>query len=115
MPRDVCVLLEDIELRCAKIIKHTENMDSEEFFEETWNVDAALYNLIVIGEAVKNLPSEIRTSYADRIPFSSIAGARDIYAHEYFRLNYDLLWGTLTADIPELLKEIKKLKEQFES
>ena len=113
MPRDVLTLIEDIELRCERIIQYTDNKNSEEFFQEMRNTDAALYNLIVIGEAVKNLPPVIRSNYADRIPFSSIAGARDIYAHEYFCLNYELIWGTLTEDVPKLLREIKRLKKQL--
>ena len=68
--------------------------------------------MIIIGEAVKNLPADLRAKYKERIPFDSIAGARDIFAHEYFRLNYELIWDTLTNDVPELLKEITRIKKQ---
>ncbi len=43
MPRDVLILIEDIELRCERIIQYTENKNSEDFFQKMRNTDAALY------------------------------------------------------------------------
>lgn len=110
MPRDSQELFDDIQTRCERIICRTEDLSEDEFFDDEWNVDAALYNLIVIGEAVKNLPDEIRNKHNDQIPFEAIAGARDIYAHKYFQLNNDTLWGTLTEEVPELLDAIQQIR-----
>jgi uncharacterized protein with HEPN domain len=114
VPRDIKELIRDIVIRCERIIRFSADVGKEEFLQEEWNVDAALYNLIVIGEAVKNLPDYFRTKHGDRIPFRSIAGTRDFYAHEYFRLNYDTIWDTLTGEVPELLKELKKMREELD-
>lgn len=110
MPRDPQELFDDIQKRCERIIRRTDELSKDEFFDDEWNVDASLYNLIVIGEAVKNLPDEVRTEHDEQIPFEAIAGARDIYAHECFRLNNDTLWGTLTEEVPELHEAIKTIR-----
>ena len=52
--------------------------------------DAILHNLAVIGEAVRALPDALTKSRPD-IPWTSIAGLRDIVVHEYFRVNPDLI------------------------
>ena len=52
--------------------------------------DATLRNLAVIGEAVRALPAETVTSMPD-VPWTSIAGLRNIVVHEYFRVNPELI------------------------
>ena len=52
--------------------------------------DAILHNLAVISEAVRALPDELTKSRPD-IPWTSIAGLRNIVVHEYFRVNPDLI------------------------
>ena len=47
--------------------------------------DAILYNLVIIGEAVKALGAATTARRAD-IPWRQIAGLRDLPAHEYFRI-----------------------------
>jgi uncharacterized protein with HEPN domain len=47
--------------------------------------DALLFQFVVLGEAVKNLSDETRRS-APEVPWASIAGLRDLIAHEYFRI-----------------------------
>jgi uncharacterized protein with HEPN domain len=47
--------------------------------------DAILYRLVVIGEAVKALPDEVRSG-APEINWRGIAGLRDLLTHEYFRI-----------------------------
>lgn len=52
--------------------------------------DAILRNLAVIGEAVRALPTATLASMPD-VPWTSIAGLRNIVVHEYFRVNPELI------------------------
>lgn len=52
--------------------------------------DATLRNLAVIGEAVRALPAETVASMPE-VPWTSIAGLRNIVVHEYFRVNPELI------------------------
>jgi uncharacterized protein with HEPN domain len=53
-------------------------------------VDGILMNFHVIGEAVKQLPDDLKARYDD-VKWRQIAGMRDIVAHLYFALDQDII------------------------
>lgn len=52
--------------------------------------DAVLRNLAVIGEAVRALPEQSRSAMPE-IPWTAIAGLRNVVVHEYFRVNREVI------------------------
>lgn len=54
--------------------------------------------ILQIGELSKNLSEEFRTTHSD-IPWKSIAGMRDIFAHHYGSIDLDMVWNTSKYDI----------------
>lgn len=63
----------------------------------------ALTKLVEIaGEAAKHVSSELREALAD-VPWSAAARMRDRRIHPYFDINLDVLWSTVTEDLPRLL------------
>jgi len=69
---------------------------------------AFVRSLEVIGEAVKNLPKEFRDSHP-QVPWKRVAGMRDILIHEYFGVDYELVWNVVNKSIPILRQEIARL------
>lgn len=69
---------------------------------------AFVRSLTVIGEAVKAIPNEIKKKYED-IEWNRIAGMRDILIHQYFGVDYDIVWDVLKNKIPILEKTINRL------
>jgi uncharacterized protein with HEPN domain len=63
---------------------------------------AVLYEFLVIGEAVKRLSPEFRAGRPD-VPWSQIAGMRDVLIHGYDRVNFDRVWSTIERALPDLL------------
>lgn len=64
--------------------------------------------LIIIGEAVKQIPGPIREQYP-AIDWKAMAGMRDILTHAYFRTDCALLYHTITKRMREertLLREV---------
>lgn len=63
----------------------------------------ALTKLVeIVGEAAKQVSPEVRTAYP-RVPWTAAARMRDRLIHHYFDINLDVLWQTVTTDLPRLL------------
>lgn len=110
MSRDPLLFLEDIAGSCSKIVRYTRGLSQHEAFSDSMRLDAVLMNLHTIGEAVKNLPAEMRERYPD-VPWRQISGMRDFVAHMYFAIDLDILWDTITNDVPALLERVNELIE----
>lgn len=55
--------LEDIHLSCQKIMRYTIGMAFDSFCKDDRTYDAVIRNLEIIGEAAKNIPSELQSCY----------------------------------------------------
>ena len=71
-------------------------------------LDAVLFRLMVIGEAAKNVGAEMLEATTD-IRWSDIAGLRDVIAHQYFRIQKQIIQDTVKRDLPELLRAVEEL------
>jgi len=68
-----------------------------------------LHQLFIIGEAVKNLSAEFRTTH-QQIPWKLIAGMRDKLIHEYNDVDLDEVWSTIKRDIPHLIDQLRDIE-----
>jgi uncharacterized protein with HEPN domain len=73
--------------------------------------DALLYRFVVIGEAVKNLTPETRAAAPD-VQWAAVARLRDLIAHEYFRIDMDLILKIVDDDLPALAAAVSRLREE---
>jgi len=105
MKRDIGLYLDDIIESIEKIEGYTQNLSEEEFSRNTQIQDAVLRRLAIIGEAVKQLPKDLMDKHK-QIPWKQIAGARDIFVHEYFGVGVERVWKTVQEDLPELKRVI---------
>ena len=71
-------------------------------------MDAVVRNLEVIGEAARHVPDSIRQKFAD-IPWADIVGMRSILIHEYFGVDFEILWHTVQIDVPSLVPGLKSI------
>ena len=82
--------------------------DRAALLDDPTNSRAIVRSLEVIGEAVKKLPAELRTKYP-QVEWSDIAGMRDVLIHHYFGIDYDIVWGVLQREIPDLHHELQRI------
>jgi uncharacterized protein with HEPN domain len=83
----------------------------EAFLADPMIQDAVIRNLEVIGEAVKNLSSELRLQHPD-VPWNRIAGMRDVLIHEYFGVRVETVWAAVENRLPELSRYVDELLGQ---
>lgn len=56
----------------------------------------------VVGEAAKRVSPTTQAAHP-AVPWSSAARMRDRLVHHYFDIDLDVLWTTVSSDLPELL------------
>ena len=84
--RDYKLYLDDIIEATKRIEKYTKGLTLERFKKDDLIVDGVVRNLEIIGEAVKNIPANVKDRHVD-IEWKKMAGLRDILAHEYFGID----------------------------
>jgi uncharacterized protein with HEPN domain len=109
--RSLQLYLNDICTSCAKVQRYTLEMTLEDFVADDRSYDAVVRNLQIIGEAVKQIPADVRERYP-AVEWRKIAGLRDILAHAYFSLENETLWDIVQNKIPELLEQIQHIVQE---
>ena len=107
------VFLKHILQECEFLISNASNLSKEAFINDPILQRAFVRSLEIIGEAVKNLPKEFRNNYP-QVPWKKIAGMRDVLIHEYFGVDYELVWDVVNNSIPALKEEITNILENLE-
>jgi uncharacterized protein with HEPN domain len=75
---------------------------------------AFVRSLEIIGEAVKQLPDNLTNKYR-QVEWRAIAGMRNKLIHDYFGVDYDLVWDALITKVPQLQGEITQIIKDEES
>ncbi len=106
--RDYREYIKDILQECEFVRKYTQGIEYEDFLESDLLRHAVVRALEVIGEAVKNLPSELLEKYP-QIEWKRVKGMRDRLAHAYFGVDYELLWKVVKEELPSLCKVVRDM------
>lgn len=97
--RDIIQFLQDILEAMNDIEEFIKGMEFNEFSVDKKTRFAVLKALENIGEAIKNLPDDLKDKYPN-VPWKLMAGMRDKVIHGYFDINLPIVWSTAKKDIP---------------
>ena len=99
------VIIEKISEYCEEIRKTHDffSNDEQRFISKEGFVyrNSITMPILQIGELTKNLSQEFRDAY-NHIPWKSVAGMRDVFAHHYGSIDYSMVWNTSKKDIDDL-------------
>jgi len=100
-PREYLDYLADIQEASQNISQFISGMTWDEFAQDQKTIYAMVRAFEIIGEAAKKVPLSVRKRHA-KVPWKQMAGMRDKLIHEYFGVNYEVLWKTAQEDIPPM-------------
>jgi uncharacterized protein with HEPN domain len=91
----------------------TENETRESLDNDLKLVFAIIRAVEIIGEAATKVSTETREQYPE-IEWKGITGMRHVLAHDYFKVNLDRVWNTVTIDLPELIALLEPIIRSVE-
>ena len=106
--RDLKLLLEDMLESALKIKRYTSNLDFDTFVNDDKTVDAVVRNFEIIGEAANRIGPDFKIMNSD-IEQNRIRGFRNRIVHDYFGIDYEIVWTIIENDLDKLIVEIKYL------
>ena len=85
-------------------------MTPQQFENDVKTVDAVVRNFIVIGEASRQMPEDVRRHAAD-VPWRLMADMRDFAVHRYWGVDTSVLWRTIRDDLPPLVCRLQQIRD----
>lgn len=107
MPRSDEARIRDIVEAGERIRQHIGELDRAAFGTNDTVMRAVLFDLAVIGEAAKGVSAAARGRFLD-VPWSEMAGMRDVVVHQYFGIEVKTVWNAATVSVPAVLRSLSK-------
>ena len=69
---------------------------------------ALVKSIEIIGEAASRTSAEFRAQ-SPEVPWADLVAMRNRLIHAYFDVNLDIVWHTITRELPPLVKLLEQL------
>lgn len=102
--------LEDIDTAISRIEIYVTGMDFVSFKRDFKTVVAVIRNFEVIGEAAKNLSKAIKLRNPS-VPWEKMYRLRNRVSHEYFGIDYEIIWEIIWKYLPKNKLDIERILE----
>ncbi|PKL40553.1 MAG: hypothetical protein CVV44_02810 [Spirochaetae bacterium HGW-Spirochaetae-1] len=112
MSRDQSLYIDDIILGIEAIMRFIVGSGYDEFIGDDKTYSAVIRKIEIIGEAAKNISSDVKDNNP-HIPWSAMARMRDRLIHGYFGIDDEILWKTITGDLPGILDSMIDLRKRM--
>lgn len=113
MMRNYKLFVIDILDAIDKIDEFIGNMDYGEFIQDDKTSTAVVKKIEIIGEAIKNIPKEVKAEYKT-IPWKDIVGMRNKITHNYFKIDYEIVWNVVKEKLPALKMQVERVLKEME-
>ncbi len=109
--RDLNLLLDDMLESAMKITRYTSNLTFETFVADEKTIDAVTRNFEIIGEAANRIPEEYRNETPE-LEWNRLRGFRNRIVHEYFGIDYEIVWTIIENDLKDLIEYLENLTKE---
>lgn len=99
---DTLLLLDDMLQSAQKIKRYTKDLDYDLFLADDKTIDAVVRNFEIIGEATNRIDPVFRENNPV-IEWKRIRGFRNRIAHDYFGIDYEIVWSIVEAYLDEMI------------
>lgn len=103
--------LEHMQQAIVRIGRYTELLDEVAFLHNELVQDAVIRNLEILGEASNNVLKHYPDFAAEhpQLPFAFAYQMRKAVAHGYFKVDYEIVWKTIGAELPMLSMQLREV------
>jgi uncharacterized protein with HEPN domain len=112
MSRDPSLYLEEILGAAGAVADYLSGLDYAGFLSDRKTQDAVVRNLVLIGEAVKQLPAELTSLHAEA-EWRRIAGMRDMLVHQYFSTDLEIVWDAAANRLPHVRAAVQTILDSL--
>lgn len=106
--RDHVLLLQNMLDAARKIRRYTGNMTFDDFLADEKTIDAVVRNFEIIGEAANRVDPDVKEQYPE-IEWKRIRGFKNRIVHDYFGIDYEIVWSIIANDLDNLIHQLEDL------
>jgi uncharacterized protein with HEPN domain len=104
-PRDY---LRHILVEADYLIDRSAGLSFEDFVADETLRRAFVRSLEIIGEATKKVPEDFRAAHPT-VEWRAMAGMRDRLIHDYFGVDFELVWDVVQTRVPALRNQLASI------
>ena len=104
----------DIQESVDAILDYVNTYDYESFVQDRKTYSAVIREFEIIGEATKHLSDELLEKH-NEIAWRDLKDFRNLLTHEYFGIDFEIIWNVIHQDLPALKMVIDNITKEIDS